>query len=651
MCKHQYPHQPVTMRDDEEQTVLGAWRRYVVDTTVGGVRRAARPGVVGKVLWAVAIVTATAMLVFSIQALVTRGPRQLGSATRVDDTRAQPFPAVTVCHVRRHLTPIMPTTTTTTTTITTASTTASMPPTTGSWAPTTTAAKNTTRTTATTRPLTTTNGTSPLSSTAAIASTDSSNNNGFRRRKKRLAVHVSTADRLAYQTIVDTASEDELVNSGYSLENILLGCRLGDYYCDAGNFTHYYDHSLGNCYTFTTNPADLHTYRAGPHNGLTLELGSGGSRLRGWYGEGINKRAATPAFPVTQNETDETGFVIMVHTPGDTVFASDEGVHVPPGRASYLAVTKSVTTKPSSGECVDREQTDTDLEARDIFTLNTGWRYSQRGCQRTCLQRSLVMQCGCCDVSMPCPALLLDVTSFSRVAAPRCNLNNTSQASCLADTVKRYADGTLSCLAACKPRCRTTRYPTRLSLTTWEARTPYLVTPSAQGGTGKSAPQTNTAQKANPTEAPAYSTMMATATEFVPAEGSGQGAMETATDDFSATTAGLTRTTQPLPVVESQRKKRQLGDYEIPTYVTADVRVHVYFEDLRTRITEPVTSDEWVELMADIGGVASLWLGLSVLGMLELVHMFVEWCLLAFNKCCSKGGHSVVSVIPLGSAQ
>nr|KAG5710936.1 hypothetical protein BaRGS_013670 [Batillaria attramentaria] len=75
--------------------------------------------------------------------------------------------------------------------------------------------------------------------------------------------------------------------------------------------------------------------------------------------------------------------------------------------------------------------------------------------------------------------------------------------------------------------------------------------------------------------------------------------------------------------------------------VLADVKIYVYFEDLRTRVTETVQAQpyEWVELMADIGGVASLWLGLSVLGVLEIVHMlkgmdkfdnemlYLWWCL------------------------
>ncbi|KAK7503032.1 hypothetical protein BaRGS_00005658 [Batillaria attramentaria] len=87
--------------------------------------------------------------------------------------------------------------------------------------------------------------------------------------------------------------------------------------------------------------------------------------------------------------------------------------------------------------------------------------------------------------------------------------------------------------------------------------------------------------------------------------------------------------------------------------VLADVKIYVYFEDLRTRVTETVQAQpyEWVELMADIGGVASLWLGLSVLGVLEIVHMLVELSVVGFSKCCGKGDHSVTPVKPFdGSA-
>ena len=41
--------------------------------------------------------------------------------------------------------------------------------------------------------------------------------------------------------------------------------------------------------------------------------------------------------------------------------------------------------------------------------------------------------------------------------------------------------------------------------------------------------------------------------------------------------------------------------------------------------------------MADIGGVASLWLGLSVLGVLEVLHALAELVLLGFTRCCGSG--------------
>ena len=41
--------------------------------------------------------------------------------------------------------------------------------------------------------------------------------------------------------------------------------------------------------------------------------------------------------------------------------------------------------------------------------------------------------------------------------------------------------------------------------------------------------------------------------------------------------------------------------------------------------------------MADVGGVTSLWLGLSVLGVLEVLHTLAELVLLGFIRCCGSG--------------
>ncbi|XP_070190389.1 FMRFamide-activated amiloride-sensitive sodium channel-like [Littorina saxatilis] len=82
---------------------------------------------------------------------------------------------------------------------------------------------------------------------------------------------------------------------------------------------------------------------------------------------------------------------------------------------------------------------------------------------------------------------------------------------------------------------------------------------------------------------------------------------------------------------------------------TGQVRVHVYFEDLRCDVTETVESNDWVQVMADIGGITSLWLGLSVLGVLEVVHLLVQLLLLGCGSMCG-GGTRLTPVKPMAPA-
>ena len=58
---------------------------------------------------------------------------------------------------------------------------------------------------------------------------------------------------------------------------------------------------------------------------------------------------------------------------------------------------------------------------------------------------------------------------------------------------------------------------------------------------------------------------------------------------------------------------------------------------VREHIRMRIFCQQWSEQMADFGGIISLWLGLSVLGILEIVHMLVEFSFLAFSKCCTPG--------------
>ncbi|KAK7503033.1 hypothetical protein BaRGS_00005659 [Batillaria attramentaria] len=338
-----------------ERSVRGAGRRYVEDATVGGVRRATRPGVVVKALWMAAIVTGAAMTAFSIHELVSAraARRELRSVTRMDDRRNQEFPAVTICNVNPFVSFNAPILT---------------PP----------------------------RENQELSAAGRKAVPTAASR--FKRQATGNEMLDETfASRLANQARLDNLTLEELEAMGHPIHIFVPGCRLGDYTCDTRNFTHFYDDSLGNCYTFVSQPPKHHTWKTGPENGLTLYLSTNTQR-----------RSLT--------DPEEIGVVVKVHAPHDTIFVAEEGVYVPLDSAAYVAITKA--------------------------------------CQRTCLQRSLVGLCGCCDVSLPCPAALLDVTSQSRVAAPRCNLTEESQAQCVQDVVSKYTEGDLSCLSDCKPRCR-----------------------------------------------------------------------------------------------------------------------------------------------------------------------------------------------------
>ncbi|XP_076466158.1 epithelial sodium channel subunit alpha-like [Babylonia areolata] len=493
------------MGEEEDRTVRGVGRAYLQDSSVGGVRRAARPNLVVRIVWVAIIVVSASVAVYSVVRLVTvRAQRRRAVTSGVDDTRSVTFPDVTVCDVRA-------------------------------------VQLNRVR-----RVVNKASSRLLWGLLIANLSLYTPLNEQSEAQNRQL--------RHQYQTLVDQLSSEERDKAGFVLQDRLTDCALGDAPCEDSNFTRFYHHKYGNCYTFSPDSAHQDIWLTGPQHGLILKL-------------------MTSLNDVTQ---EEAGFVIGVHQSRDTPFLPEEGFFVPAGQVTYVSLTKS--TQSLESDCVDEEE-DSD---RNLYAADTGWRYSQRGCQHGCLQRELYDRCDCCDLDLPCPSTFLNQSSnlTGHVAAPRCS--SEEELSCRSDVTQSYTDSSLPCLTHCPSRCRQTRFPGRVSISTLIVQQSY----PTDGGRDEA-------------------------------------------------TALLSRA--------ALRRKRGLEFPTNPSSADSMVRIHVYFEDLRTPTADVGEDIDWSEWLADIGGLLSLWLGLSVLGVLEVFHMLLE---LASLLCCRAASNPVTHVTP-----
>lgn len=128
--------------------------------------------------------------------------------------------------------------------------------------------------------------------------------------------------------------------------------------------------------------------KAGISNGLRLELFTGN--------------------PTTQQEyTYKSGMRVIVHNQSVVAFPHDDGVDVPAGAQTNLAVSRTFVghLEWPYNDCVDRMN---EATARRRPRLHRLWSlfglnetYSQKYCIKACIQERIVDECSCYDLRYP----------------------------------------------------------------------------------------------------------------------------------------------------------------------------------------------------------------------------------------------------------
>ncbi|KAK7116613.1 hypothetical protein V1264_002266 [Littorina saxatilis] len=419
-----------------------ATQRYAEDSSMGGVRNAARPGVFLKVVWVVVIVVCAVITVFSLHRLYLHHSRSRHSMTSyTNDAVAQDFPSVTLCNVNPVVSPDR-----------------------------------------------LSEGDPPAARRRRAEYGMLTLSQFLQDYKMRKTNSHSEEDnrhlRHEYQTLVDQLSDQEREDAGHDLELMLSHCQLGDVPCDYRNFTRFYHHTFGNCFIFVADPRHLRVTKAGPQHGLTVELDTQSQEY------------------TTQ---DEPGFVIVAHGSRDTVFPAEEGVFVPEGNAAYIALTKAertrVTNTNCNGEDIGRDRSniyavdtrwrysqrgcqhgclqrevfrqcgccDMDLPCPASFLDPTRRHTTSTTATTTTTPTSTTTSTTTTTTTRPTTPFIVGRRLMQERTAPasdpvqRCRPGHAEER-CLRDVIRAYANGALPCQKECVPRCSVTTYSTRFSM-------------------------------------------------------------------------------------------------------------------------------------------------------------------------------------------
>ncbi|XP_046354020.2 amiloride-sensitive sodium channel subunit gamma-like [Haliotis rufescens] len=244
-------------------------------------------------------------------------------------------------------------------------------------------------------------------------------------------------EALSFQQALSNLPPRVRTNIGHQLEDMLIECSYQGKRCTPRNFTKFYNYMHGNCYTFSTTATDeMYTTKTGPLYGLSIMLN-------------------VEEDEYVRSLTNRVGFKVTVHNVAAMPFPEDEGFDISPGFATSVGVQKVFVERTPSpfGNCEIHGQ---DGPPNIFSTQVENIKYSDKACEKSCLQAQLVNSCGCCDMTLPCDAAALGLIMETVPSLPlrQCDTSRRNGDSCEMTVLKTFEDGDTPCQQRCTPNCR-----------------------------------------------------------------------------------------------------------------------------------------------------------------------------------------------------
>ena len=377
---------------------------------------------------------------------------------------------------------------------------------------------------------------------------------------------------------------------GVQQEEFIAFCEYHGYRCSYSDFTWFLDPGYFNCYTYdlTHRARDHRAVIEGPGQGLTLVLFVPTISIMKYQGE-VNSWLAINQEISLGGE----GVRVIIHRPNTVPFPLQDGLDVPRGGSTSLGVslTQYLRLGLPHGNCTHKIS----MEGFQNYT------YTQATCQHTCLQQLVLDTCRCTDANLPLPpgdhnvpmCATFDLLPTECIPpALHDNMEGCAplfhrwfeRMACMRETrgdVARSLDAWAAC--QCAPHCDETEYSIMYSMSDWpmEEQSEDLVRNLLH--------VEGFIDRFHPDKARAY---------FGDVDARAQ-----------------------TPTIETYREFIRDKNF---------LRLSVYISDssvLRIVETEAYTL---TQLASDVGGLLSLWIGVSIITLVEMAEfilsVFQEWC-------------------------
>ncbi|XP_059143117.1 FMRFamide-activated amiloride-sensitive sodium channel-like [Physella acuta] len=388
---------------------------------------------------------------------------------------------------------------------------------------------------------------------------------------------------------------DEAKKISHDLGDLLIHCRFNRELCSVQNFTSFFDGNYFNCFTFNGGQLKdkLQMHSTGPENGLSLVISvEKDDPIPGTYG----------VYNFENNIMHSAGIRVVVHAPGSMPSPVDHGFDIPPGYSSSVglkALLHSRLPEPY-GNC-----TEGSLQGMHTYR-NTFF-----ACLQLCKQKLIIARCGCKSSALPdlpnvnvsfCGVIsnwlgfFMEVRKMNMSEPPLVPIPALECEERVQHEVNN--DRAYEATCQCYQPCSETSYLKSVSLSYWPLEF-Y---------------QVNAVEKF-----------------FGIKDNSGkQKFMEKAfkiLDKQRNITQTPTKKLRTAPDKNQRKEANEASDYIRQNML----RLNIYLEDLSVVEYRQLPAYGLADLFADIGGTLGLWMGISVLTIMELVELVIRLSGLMFN--------------------
>ena len=194
-------------------------------------------------------------------------------------------------------------------------------------------------------------------------------------------------------TFAANIAQEALQEAGVQLDEFIVNCYFGSRKCNnTEEFSGFFNPYYFNCYTYNApNSEGKHVLSEGIENGWTSIVFSGSGMLM----KNEDIRILPGLHEYNSAVSASEGVRVVIHPPGTQPFPFTEGFDVPPGFSASFGIRPRRIKRIGHphGNCSKSNPMDS-----PDSTENS---YRTMACQKMCLQKYIITECGCKDIMLP----------------------------------------------------------------------------------------------------------------------------------------------------------------------------------------------------------------------------------------------------------